>query len=278
MATSPTLTSGLGNGPAQQVLRMLQEEGVGIEDYAAIGKDSALRADVVDAIFKRRLFSSPEEQICRMLDINANVWHDPAITRETIAAFGDPPARYPSVDKSHLYCVLLSYETGCAMDTFERNCVAMVYVHGEKNTRIENGHLDRCADRVYLIPYDKAKPRQKGLSWVVCELGRTHFGKTYMDGLSDIHQAGHTGLGQELPLVAAMHPRWARVINCCSEFPCVGAPEVRLVPNGGGDYYRVPVLYMDEEHGRVNRKLVLTGHHVAGQGNWHNSSGAGQIL
>lgn len=277
MTTSPTLTSGLGNGPAQQVLRMLQEEGVGIEDYAAIGKDSALRADVVDAIFKRRLFSSPEEQIQRMLDINANVWHDPAITPETIAMLGDPPQCLSASDYS-LTCGLLNYETGCAMDTFERNCAAMVYVHREKNTRIENGHLGRCADRVYLIPYDKAKPRKKGLCWIKCELGRTHFGKTYMNGLSDIHQAGRTGLGQELPLVAAMHPRWARVINCSREFPCVGAPEVRVVPCGMSDYYRVPVLYMNEEHGRVNRKLVLTGHHVAGQGTWHNNSGAGQIL
>ncbi len=75
-ANPSSLTADLRRGDETQVLLKLQQDGVTDKDYAAIAKNDAMRAEIVAAILKHRLFTTPEEQIQTLLRINEAVWKD----------------------------------------------------------------------------------------------------------------------------------------------------------------------------------------------------------
>lgn len=246
MKASPTLTADLRRGDETQVLLKLQQDGVMPDDYAEIAVNEAMRTDVVAAIQKHRMFTPPEEQAKRLFEVNAALWHDPAITAEAIAALGNPPKCPPS-DERHLYCVALLYETGDALQTFQRNWEACVHVLGENRTWKWDGLLFAPKG---VRPRENAKPRKAGLRWAVAELGRAYQGICVRDARVAQGTTGLMGMGQELSLIAALHPRWATSMNG-ETIPFVDAPDLEVAPIGRGEFDYAPYLYFDRDYGKV---------------------------
>jgi hypothetical protein len=246
MKASPTLTADLRRGDETQVLLKLQQDGVTPDDYASIAANEAMRADVVAAIQKHRLFTSPEEQVKRLLEVNAALWRDPAITAEAIAALGSPPIA-PASDERHLYAVVLLYETGDALRTFEQNWEACVHVFGEERTWKWDGLLFTPKG---VRPRENTKPRKPGLRWAVAELGRAYQGACVSDVRPQIAKQKTMGMGQELPLIAALHPRWATSMNG-ETIPFVDAPDLEVAPDDEGAFSCAPYLCFDRDYGKV---------------------------
>lgn len=246
MKASPTLTADLRRGDETQVLLKLQQEGVTPDDYAEIAVNEAMRADIVAAIQKHRLFSPPEEQIGRLLEVNAALWHDPVITAEAIAALGEPPKCPPS-DERHLNCLVLLYETGDALTTFRKNWEACVHVLGEGRTWKWDGLV---LSPQGVRPREKAKSRKAGLRWAVAELGRAYQRMRVRDVRVALSAEESAGMGQELPLIAALHPRWATSMNG-ETIPFVDAPDLEVAPGGKGEFSCAPFLYFDCGYGEV---------------------------
>ncbi|MFZ5364131.1 MAG: hypothetical protein ACOZAG_01470 [Patescibacteria group bacterium] len=246
MKASPTLTADLRRGDETQVLLKLQQDGVTPDDYAEIAVNEAMRAEVVAAIQKHRMFTPPEEQVKNLLRLNGLLWCDPAITTETLAALGLPPKCPPS-DEHHLYAVVLLYETGDALQTLERNWQACVAVHGEERTWKWDGLVFSPKG---VRPREGAKPRQPGLRWVVAELGRAYQGMRVRDARVALSAEESAGMGQELPLIAALHPRWATSMNG-GTIPFVDAPDLEVAPRGEGEFNCAPCLFFSRGGGRV---------------------------
>lgn len=183
------------------------------------------------------MFTSPEEQARHLLEINERLWRDPAITTKAITTLGDPPNCPPSND-SRPYCVVLLCETGDALETLVRNWTACVYVLGESRTWKWDGLLLTPEG---VKPRQAAKPRPAGLRWAVAELGRAYQGMRVRDARVALGTAGLMGMGQELPLIAALHPRWATSMNG-ETIPFVDAPDLEVAPNGKGEFACAPCL------------------------------------
>lgn len=256
MPTSPSLTDDTRRGDETQVLLKLQGKGVSPADFTAIAQIPALLDDVVAAIIKHRLFATPEEQIIRLLEINEQVWKDSTITEAAIRAIGDPPD-CPLSDESGLFCSTLFSETGNAVETFERNWLACRYVHGERKT-CNLGSLQFTPQRVQLRL--GAQLRARGLRWDVCELGRAFKGQKVevVRPQLDRDRTKIMGMGQELPAVGAMHPRWAVLMNGNS-IPFVYAPDLDVAPIADGRFDCVPCLDLNRHEGRVELYAWLVG-------------------
>ncbi|MEK7139072.1 MAG: hypothetical protein AAB817_00030 [Patescibacteria group bacterium] len=235
--TSPTLTGDLRRGDETQVLVALQGDGVQPEDYAAIGKNNALRSDVVAAIIKHRLLTPPEEQAKKFLELNAALWRDPAITAEVIAALGVPPT-CPVSDESGLYCVALFYDTGDAVETFRRNWEACIQSHGQDGTWKWGGLLFTPEG---VRPRANAKPRSRGLRWQVCELGRAYQKQSVESVRPQLDRGQIMGMGQEGPMLAALHPKWVTSMDG-GVIPYMDMPDLEVSPGGGGDFVDAPYL------------------------------------
>jgi len=107
--------------------------GVDIARVVLRGERKLTVEKITKVVKKHDLFTTSEEQIRRLLDINEAVWHDTDITEEAIRELGDPP-ECPVSDEKGLYCVVLLYETGDVVKTFRRNWEACVHVRGEDST------------------------------------------------------------------------------------------------------------------------------------------------
>ena len=269
MKASPTLTADLRRGDETQVLLKLQQEGVTPDDYAEIAENDPMRADVVAAIQKHRLFSPPEEQERRLLKINGLLWCDSAITPEAIVALGGPP-KCPAWDEHHLYAVVLLYETGDALTTFQRNWEACVHIFGEELSWKWNGLVMTPKG---VRPREGAKPRKPGLRWAVAELGRAYQGITVRDARVAQSAEESAGMGQELPLIAALHPRWATSLNG-KTIPFVDAPDLEIAPDGEGKFYCAPCLHFDRDRGLGLGRVGLGACNV---GNPNRGFGSGSL-
>lgn len=225
---SPTLTGDLRKGEETNFWFQLQRRGIKPDDIAARSSDDPMFDEVAFAILKRGLFTLPEEQVKRLLEINEQVWKDPGITKAAIRAAGDPPECPPS-DEHGLYCVTLFHETGDALTTFMRNWAACVFVHGEYNTFKWDGLVFTPKG---VKPRAGAKPRPAGLRWALAELGRLYKGTCVRDVWHDLDAKSVMGVGQELPAIAALHPRWATSTNGRT-IPFVEAPDLEVAPNPG---------------------------------------------
>lgn len=246
MKANQTLTADLRHGDLSNTLAKLQGRDVSSDDFAAIGKDDALLGDVVEAILKHRLFASPKEQVLRLLEINEAVWKDPAITEEAINAAGDPPDCPPS-DEHGLYCVTLLYETGDPLTTFERNWNALVHVHGENRT----WKWDRLLFTPQGVrPRVGAMSRKLGIRWSIAELGRALKGICVRDVRSEMDKRLRVGMGQELLLIGAMHPKWAVSMDG-NNIPFVDAPDLEVAPSARGEFRRAPCFGFSRGRGEV---------------------------
>lgn len=248
--TRQTLTERLPNGKGQQVLRKLQTRDVDVGDYCAIGTNDALLDDIVAAILKHRLFTPLEEQIKRILEINEQTWKDKAITEAAIREIGDPPD-CPVSDENGLYCACLLSETGDAVQTFERNWQACVHVHGQDGTWKWDGLLFTPKG---VKQRDNTLPRRPGLRWQIAELGRKFNGQCVRDVRPQLKVMG---MGQELPLIAALHPKWAVSMNG-ENIPYVDAPDLEVAPYAEGGFSCAPYLLFRRGH----RQVRLDADHV----------------
>lgn len=246
MTSQLTLTGDLRRGDETQVLLKLQNSGVLPQDYAAIATNKALLAEIVAAIQRHCMFTSPEDQILRMLEVNEAVWKDTAITEEAVKEAGEP-LDCPASDETGLYCVGLFSETGDVLKTFQRNWQAAAYVLSEDKTWKWDGLLF-TPEGVQRRP--NAQKRPTGLRWAVCELGRAHQDKCVKDARSELDKAGIMGMGQELPFVAALHPNWAVTMNG-QDIPYVDAPDLQVAPAARGEFYCTPYLSFFRGNGEV---------------------------
>lgn len=253
MKAGRTLTGNFEIGDLNNTLSHLQGDGVDGDDFAAIGKNQTLRADIVAVILKHRLFATPAEQIQRLLEINEAVWKDPGITPEAIRAIGDPPDCPPS-DESGLYCVCLFFETGNAVRTFARNWDACVHVHGQDGVWKWNSLLFTSKG---VRQRKGAIARPIGLRWQVAELGRQFKGQCVQDVRPQLDKSKVMGMGQELPLIATLHRKWAVSMNG-GTIPFVDAPDLDVAPCADGEFYYAPYL----DFFRGNRQVDLDANHI----------------
>lgn len=194
-----SLTSVLTQGELTETLKALKSQGVSAKAFAAIGKDPNFALEVSFAIHRRTLFTSPEEQIERILEINKEVWNDPAISRKAIQAIGRPPV-YPN--RSHegeLSCLCLLYETGDPLRTLRRNFQAFAFTFGTSLQQFKS----QC--------FSQSRPA--GFHWVVVEFGRKYQKNRWNDSRTMIQAAGHVPIGAEGPLIASLHSQWALAMN-----------------------------------------------------------------
>ena len=242
-----TLTGqGLPVGDLLATLRLLQSDGMTPEDFKAIAQNGKMRSDIMAAVFRHRLFTPPEEQIKKLLEINEAVWKDKAITEAAIRGLGNPP-ECPISDETGLYCVGLFYETGDAVKTFQNNWDACVHVFGKMGTWKWGGVIFTPKG---VRQRHGAKVRSKGLRWAVLELGRKFQRQSVEKVRPQLDADSIMGMGQELPLVAALHPHWAKAMNG-NDIPFVDAPDLDISPHAYGDFCRVPYLYFDAGSGEV---------------------------
>ena len=242
-----SLTADIRRGDETQVLLRLQNDGVLPDDYVAISTNDALRGDIVAAILKHRLFATPEEQIRRLLEINEQVWKDASITEVAIHAIGDAPEA-PASDEAGIYCVALLAETGDAVKTFERNWAACVHVHGVDKTWKWDGLLFTPQG---VKSRADAKPRPVGLRWAIAELGRAYQNQAVEQARPALDAKSVMGMGRELPLIGALHPKWATAMNG-AKIPFVDAPDLAVAASGRGDFGYAPCLGFGRDNGEVD--------------------------
>jgi len=192
-----------------------------------------------------------------------------AITPEAIVALGGPP-KCPAWDEHHLYAVVLLYETGDALTTFQRNWEACVHIFGEELSWKWNGLVMTPKG---VRPREGAKPRKPGLRWAVAELGRAYQGITVRDARVAQSAEESAGMGQELPLIAALHPRWATSLNG-KTIPFVDAPDLEIAPDGEGKFYCAPCLHFDRDRGLGLGRVGLGACNV---GNPNRGFGSGSL-
>ena len=169
------------------------------------------------------IFTSSREQIRLMLEINEAVWKDLAIPEQAIRELGDPPER-PATEDDNLSCVTLLSDTGDLLETLARNVLACKYMHGVMHTE-KTGDLMLAGK--YVRQRKGAQVRRKGLRWAVCELGRKFRDQRAIYVTRKLARQNLIGMGQELPLIAAMHPHWAEAMEG-NLLPFVSAPDLEV--------------------------------------------------
>lgn len=199
----------------------------------------------------RKIFATPQEQVKSLLTINEQVWKDRSITEAAIKALGDPPEVVDSYERQHhLWCRVLLSETGNVYKTLKRNRAACLFVHGRNNMWQED-QLVLTSKTVR--QRQGAMPRPVGLRWATAELGRCHRGRQVQEAWKNLDASGYMGMGQELPLIAALHPRWATSISD-KTIPCVYAPDLEVCFDScveGEVYYKVLALGFSYNYGGV---------------------------
>ncbi len=156
-------------------------------------------------------FSGVLEQVDRLLTINEQVWKDPQISREAVYATRDPVLR--SIQEC-CFCITLVYETGDVHRTLQRNLDACRFIHRDSEVYWD-GRIDERTTGPSLI--HSAHPRAPGLRWIKSELGSLYRGQSMQKARDRIASCAYgqqqTGIGAELPMIAAMHPEWAKAID-----------------------------------------------------------------
>ncbi len=200
---------------------LLEAAGMSLADYRAMSRDPALKAAMVEVLQQHRLFATPEEQVESLLEINERVWKNPLITPEAIRKAGDPPA-CPVSNSEGLFSVSLLVAAETVRETFDLGWSALEFIHGRiQVSRTRN--LER--DRAGITVRPGARRRRVGIGWAVNELGRMWHRRTIAEVQECLDEGHLVGVGAELPLIAAQHPRWARSLNGTT-LPHLAAPDL----------------------------------------------------
>jgi hypothetical protein len=231
-----TVRQGLNDvsiGEMTNIHRHLSTLGLSREQYIALGdKDEVLRQSVAGMIRWMTLFSSPEEQITRILKLNDNVWHDPDINREEIKKIGPPPfcpAPIFTEKEMRFYCLFLFYEFKYKgkgqtktdpIKTFWRYWDAMGYVFGDNilafgDDRYDNDKGEIVRDkkrRLLTFAEGSMDNRDSGLSWRLVEFYRFIEARDPGEARKQVFEISHDlcprGLGHEILAIPVMHPKW----------------------------------------------------------------------
>jgi len=231
MNTNTLRLAGFEVDSACKALSNLAANGVTPEDIAALGDDEKLSRGVADFLKAQRMFSTPAEQVEAILRINEQVWKDKSINPTAIRRLcGLPDCSV--ADAKSLPCAMLVYQTGNWMQTLKRNLAACCLVHGADKVRVDK-EIVLSFHGVRLRPGFRS--RQRGLQWVIVDLGRKFQKLTASSAQAEISLLGCMDLGLELPLIAALHPRWATLING-KALPALCASGIEIAPNGQGDF------------------------------------------
>lgn len=267
MANPPSLTANLERGHETNFWGKLQGKGVMPEDVAEAGKSPAMIEEIVAVFLKYRLFATPEEQIATILRINEAIWKDRSVTEKAIRALGDPPV-CPSSEDQHLWCTVLLRETGDAVRTFGDNAKALRFIHGEEGSWQWDG-IVFTPEGVRLRTGAIARP--KGLRWSAAELGRERQNQKVADVRPALDLAKRMGMGQELPLIGALHPKWACAMDG-DEIPFVDAPDLEVRPNAGRSFSDAPCVRFNRGTGEVG----LDAYDVANRSSCYGSGVLGE--
>jgi len=183
----------------------------------------------------QQLFETAQEQTQRLLTVNDNVWKRLDITESAIRSAGEPP-ECPASDEKHLYCVTLLYEADSPVETFNKNLQAFFALHTpnvwpspQPQHPVWAG-FNQFSDGIR--QRSSAIARRQGLRWQICELGRTYENIGVVEALDIMDRDRVMVMGQELPLVAAMHPNWVRTMCSDKGSPTVLAPDIEVAVNG----------------------------------------------
>lgn len=230
-----------------EMLKTLRAFGVRQDDLMVTTKDATLIEGVAEAFKKWRFLSEPEEVIKTFLEVNERVWKDPNVTAEAIERLGPPPV-VPVSDECGLYAPVLLRDTGNFQETLSQNLDAFRYVFGEDVSDLYD--ID-WTDKEVVRLSPKARPRSAGLRWEIVELGRGTWG-SYPPHIQDVFaQQGITGIGQEIPLIAAEHKRWAKTLGAQKQ-PCLAAIDLEACLDRYGDYWGTSIqLYRDTGDDKV---------------------------
>lgn len=101
-------------------------------------------------------------------------------------------------------------------------------------------------------------PRQKGLRWAVAELGRTFQNRKVMDVRKELDADSVMGIGEELPLIVAMQPRWVISMDG-GKIPFVDALDIEVRPEADGEFGYAPYFYFGQVSGQVNLRAEDVG-------------------
>ncbi|MFA5061947.1 MAG: hypothetical protein WC526_02285 [Patescibacteria group bacterium] len=187
--------------------------GIDLGDWMRVRDDELLRGDIAMQVYNRLPFAPPNHQIRTILEINDKVWKDKCITEQVIRAVGDPPPPPEREGIPETFCLCLLYETGNPLKTLARNIAACKYVFGKdrwkKDLARTFSDTERNGPKPVVSVRKGARPRPAGFRWAVVNLGFRYRGRPIPEARADLDQKGLMGVGQELPLIAALHPRWA---------------------------------------------------------------------
>lgn len=178
-------------------------------------------------------FTTPEQQINKLLMFNHYWWNDPGIDQGAIDRLGRPP-KCPKSNENAMYCVTLLAESGNPLYTWDRNWKACQM----GSHQVRRAH-QKLFSRVRVRP--GAPRRPIGLRWAVIELGFGYKGFSAEESLEYMKDKPLIPVGQELPLIAAMHPDWAKKLDLG-----VLAPDLQIDFRGDGSFDQVPYLRADD--------------------------------
>ncbi len=251
-----SLTGDIPLGKLYQMLLRLQGHGITIEQLTAIGNERDLALQVSDVLKFKGMFTSPLDQRETFLRLNREVWHDPLITREAIDALGEVPDCPIVSTGCYLFCLTLVFETGSTSETFRRNWQACQHIHDgnilfgrhQATSRLDWLHFGASQVR----PSFNARARKGGFRWIVCELGRLYQNHSAVEVRAELLAKKRWGVGSELPLIAALHPKWVQAMDG-ENVPFLAAPDLVFKSGEGDTVELVPELWVRDG------RLVLDG-------------------
>ena len=236
-------------GPLDTFLRPLKNRGITAEQLLAFNNANAALVDRLAVFINfQTLFSSPEEQIKRMLIINSELWHYLDITKGHIHRLGRPPDFPPPTEKT-LSCVTLMYNSGDQVETFRRNWGAYWYMTFHKRAPRAPFWFKEKNLEPLRVDGKEPMPRPKGLFWAIVEFGRRYNKLSPREAIGQVNdinpllEADNEVMlvGPELTLIPAMHPKWAAIAgNKKLDYHCPGlsAPGMRVsIPDACCPYY-----------------------------------------
>lgn len=245
MSTTRQPLAKLEMGTHDQFWRKLHSKGVCAEDIEHAQGDEGLINEVAATLVMRHLLTPASEQREKLLYFNETVWKDRSVNPHAITDAGEPP-RDLALRLDSISAPVLLRETGDPVRTMRENWKALASVHGD-------GGVELCDGIVLDAKHIRVRPgaikRRQGIRWAVVELGGFWGFVSFETVKERLQDRGLMAVGQELPLIAAMHPLWAWAKRGGGLLQPLIALDIELAPFGSGSTdssVRVPRLCVDQ--------------------------------
>jgi len=220
------LTADLRRGDESCFWGLLQQGGVQVDDVLRVKEhdgDNEMLEGILEVFRHHCLFIPPHEQWRFYERLNEAVWQDPCLSKEAVwnkaggPVWGDesPPGQriklpqVPMIHESGIYCATLVFDFADPRKTLDYYLRACEHVFADA-FKLSSEHFvveDKIADDAKFVFASGREPKatdpdQPRFRWLVTELGRSSRGGECLVKPTN-------GVGLELLLIAAMHPRWA---------------------------------------------------------------------